>query len=103
VEIETRNRSRIVLPLVGVLLFLAPLSGLVVRHDLEASQTVGLQSRANRHHHTESQTQHQAAVRCAVSPEKRKVSFEQCDRDERKRDDAFFRPMPRKPSMSNSK
>ena len=75
-EIETRNRSRFVLPLVGVLLFLAPLSGLMVQHDLEATQTVGLQSRARRHQRTESQTQHQAAVRCAVKPEKLDRVFE---------------------------
>jgi hypothetical protein len=100
VEIEPRNRSRFVLPLVGVLLFLAPLFGVIVRHDLDATQTVGLQSRARRHRHSASQTEHQAAVRCAVKPEKRKTTFEQCEKDDRKRDDAFYRPMPRKPSNS---
>ncbi|MEO7091719.1 MAG: hypothetical protein ABI175_00625 [Polyangiales bacterium] len=100
-ETEPRNRKRIALPLLGVLLFLAPLSGLLslaVQHDLDATQTVGLQSRARRHHHSDTQTQQQSAVRCAVKPEKRKTTFEQCAKDERKRDDAFYRPMPRKPS-----
>ena len=100
-EIVTRPKRRFVLPLAGVLLLLAPLAGSLVQHDLEATQTVGLQSRARRHARTEAETGHQTAVRCAVSPERRKVSFEQCDKDERKRDDAFYRAMPRK--RSNSK
>lgn len=99
-EIVTRPKSRFLLPVIGVLLLLAPLAGSLVRHDLEATQTVGLQSRARRHQRTEAESGHQAAVRCAVSPERRKVTFEQCEKDERKRDDAFYRAMPRKPSNS---
>jgi hypothetical protein len=100
VEIQSRNRSRFVVPLLGLSLLFAPLSALLVQHDLEATKTVGLQARAQRHQRSEARTQRETAARCSVKPEKRKTTFEQCEKDERKRDDAFYRPMPRKPNNS---